>query len=121
MKQNIKNSNPYKQSDLIDILIESIKQLDKILSQIEIDTDTFIPEENEWTQDDLGNLVPGEYELKQDMASPLTGEMIAKQNTKVIVHEGLKPSGHIFRMPIFKVYHKPTKQEIYVSAQDIRR
>lgn len=97
------------------------EQLDKILAQIEIDTDTFIPEENEWTQDDLGNLVPGEYELKQDMASPLTGEMIAKENTKVIVHEGLKPSGHIFKMPIFKVYHKPTRQEIYVSAQDIRR
>ena len=48
-------------------------------------------------------------------------KMIAKENTKVIVHEGLKPSGHIFRMPIFKVYHKPTRQEIYVSAQDIRR
>ncbi len=97
------------------------EQLDKILKQIEIDTDTFIPEENEWTQDENGNIIPGEYELKQDIASPLTGDVIAKENTKVIVNEGIIPEGHVFGMPIFKVHHKNTKQPICVSAQDIKR
>ena len=97
------------------------EQLEKILTQIEIDTNTFIPEENEWTQDETGNLVPGEYVLIQDMASPLTGDVIAKENTKIIVNEGLSPAGRVFGMPIFKVYHISTKQPIYVSAQDITR
>ena len=97
------------------------EQLEKILTQIEIDTNTFIPEENEWTQDETGNLVPGEYVLIQDMASPLTGDVIAKENTKIIVNEGLSPVGRVFGMPIFKVYHISTKQPIYVSAQDITR
>ena len=97
------------------------EQLEKILTQIEIDTNTFIPEENEWTQDETGNLVPGEYVLIQDMASPLTGDVIAKENTKIIVNEGLSPAGRVFGMPIFKVYHISTKQPIYVSAHDITR
>tara|TARA_B100000287_G_scaffold435220_1_gene502473 strand:+ start:2185 stop:2766 length:582 start_codon:yes stop_codon:yes gene_type:complete len=97
------------------------EQLEKVLSQMEIDPDEFLPEEKRWHQDDDGNLFPGEYTLTQDVASPLTGEPIAKERTKVIVNEGLKPVDHIFGEPIFKVHHISTKQQIYVSLEDITR
>ena len=55
------------------------------------------------------------------LSSLLTSYVIAKENTKIIVNEGLSPAGHVFGMPIFKVYHISTKQPIFVSAQDITR
>ena len=97
------------------------EQLKTVLQRLEIDTDSFLPEDTQWYQDKNGNLVPGEYKLTQDMASPLTGETIAKMNTQIIVNEGLGPIGHIFEEPIFKVHHVPTKQSIYISTQDITR
>lgn len=68
-----------------------------------------------------GSLSPGSYALTQDIALPVTGEMLAKRGTKVIVNENTEPFGYIFDEPIFKVKHVQTKQEIYVTAKDLIR
>ena len=88
---------------------------------MDIDSDSFLPEEKTFYQDEYGDIIPGEYTLTQDIASILTGEPIAKAKTAVIVNEGIMPVGTVFGERIFAVHHIPTKQKIFVSAQDITR
>ena len=58
--------------------------LTKVLGDIEKD----MLEENTWFQED-DKLKPGIYSLTEDIASPKTGEIIAKAKTKVRVDEFL--------------------------------
>ena len=99
----------------------SDEQLSQVLKQMDIDSDSFLPEEKTFYQDEYGDIIPGEYTLTQDIASILTGEPIAKAKTAVIVNEGIMPVGTVFGERIFAVHHIPTKQKIFVSAQDITR
>ena len=100
----------------------SDEQIKRALDEAGYDFDTFLPEENKsWYQTDEGNPFPGEYTLTQDIMSPLTGDAIAMENTKVLVHEGTTPSGYVLGEPVFQVDHKLTKQKIYVSISDIKR
>lgn len=100
----------------------SDEQIKRALDEAGYDFDTFLPEENKsWYQTDEGNPFPGEYTLTQDILSPLTGDAIAMENTKVLVHEGTTPSGYVLGEPVFQVDHKLTKQKIYVSISDIKR
>jgi hypothetical protein len=61
------------------------------------------------------------FKLAQDIASPLTGEMIARKGTTVLVDEGTKPSGLVLGESIYKIKHVQTKQDIYVSSGDLLR
>tara|TARA_B100000683_G_scaffold277722_1_gene338299 strand:+ start:6599 stop:7183 length:585 start_codon:yes stop_codon:yes gene_type:complete len=98
------------------------EQLKRALDEAGFDFDSFLPEENKrWYQTDEGNPFPGEYKLTQDMISALTGDIIAKEATKVLVHEGTEPVGYVLGEPVFEVDHKLTKQKIYVSIEDITR
>ena len=97
---------------------------DKILKTLEkaLDT-TFTKEinENYWYQDDEARLMPGNYVLTEDMASPVTGEVIAFKNEKILVEDFKSPIGSISNINIYKVLHNKTKQEIYISNRDIKR
>jgi len=96
----------------------------KLLKTIEKALDTTITDElseNYWYQDDEARLMPGNYVLTEDMASPITGEVIAKKNEKIIVEDFKSPIGSISNINIYKVLHSKTKQEIYVSNRDIKR
>ena len=101
----------------------SDEQLAKALDEAGEDDpyNDLVNEDVQWYQTEEGHPFPGEYKLTSDIASPLTGEIIAMENTKVIVHEGIEPSGHVFNKPIYEVDHKSTKQKIYVSISDIKR
>lgn len=97
---------------------------DKILKTLEkaLDT-TFTKEinENYWYQDEEARLMPGNYVLTEDMASPVTGEVIAFKNEKILVEDFKSPIGSISNINIYKVLHNKTKQEIYISNRDIKR
>jgi hypothetical protein len=97
---------------------------DKILKTLEKALDTTFSKEineNYWYQDDEARLMPGNYVLTEDMASPVTGEVIAFKNEKILVEDFKSPIGSISNINIYKVLHNKTKQEIYISNRDIKR
>ena len=94
-----------------------LKTLEKAL-----DT-TFTKEinENYWYQDEEARLMPGNYILTEDIASPMTGEVIAFKNEKILVEDFKSPIGSISNINIYRVLHNKTRQEIYISNRDIKR
>ena len=96
----------------------------KLLKTLEKALDT--PFENElnenyWYQDTEARLMPGNYILTEDMASPITGELIAKRNERIIVDDFKSPIGSISNINIYRVKHSKTNQDIYISNRDISR
>ena len=77
--------------------------------------------ENYWYQDTEARLMPGNYVLTEDIASPNTGELIAKRNERVIVDDFKSPIGSISNINIYRVKHSKTNQDIYISNRDISR
>ena len=77
--------------------------------------------ENYWYQDTEARLMPGNYILTEDMASPITGDIIGFKNEKVIVDDFKSPIGSISNINIYRVMHNKTKQDIYISNRDIKR
>ena len=77
--------------------------------------------ENYWYQDDEARLMPGNYVLTENIASPVTGEVIGFMNEKIIVEDFKSPIGSISNINIYRVMHNKTKQDIYISNRDIKR
>lgn len=50
-----------------------------------------------------------------------TGEAIAKKNSKVKVLEHTEPYSSFLGNNIYKVQHILTKQDLYISNEDIKR
>lgn len=100
----------------------SEKQLRKIMDKVEteFDWDNLQLEESTWFQSIDGKLNPGSYVLVNDIASPLTGELIAKSNSRIKVEEQLEPCDTFLGSPIYKVKHQ-TGQHIFITNQDITR
>ena len=98
----------------------SEKQLKDIIDKLELDFDDSI-NESYWNVDSDDNLSPGVYSLASDIAHPLTGEMVALKGTTVIVPAMCEAVDNIFGTPIYKVKHSPTKSDIYISPEDIKR
>lgn len=97
----------------------SEEQILKVLKKMDIDFDDTLFEST-WYM--IGEqLQPGVYHLDHDIASPKTGEMIALKGTKVRVFEDTNPVGYMVGVPIYKVLHLKTKQEIYVNPGEIIR
>lgn len=99
----------------------SDEQIRQVFDEINLDIDDFLAEESEWHILEDESLSPGSYTLTQDIASPLTGELIARKGTNVNVDEGTKPVGLVFNERIYKIRHVQTKQEIFVSSGDIKK
>ena len=66
-------------------------------------------------------LNPGIYCLTKNIVSMNTGEEIAKKNSKVRVLEHTEPYSSFLGNNIYKVQHVLTKQELYISNEDIKR
>jgi len=97
----------------------SEEQILKVLKKMDVDFDDTLFEST-WYM--IGEqLQPGVYHLDHDAASPKTGEMIALKGTKVRVFEDTNPVGYMVGVPIYKVLHLKTKQEIYVNPGEIIR
>lgn len=94
-------------------------QLKKILDDMEVDLDGELAES--WNMLDDNVLSPGTYSLSEDIASPMTGEYIARKGTKIIVGGNCEAVDNLLGMPIFEVTHAPTKTNIYVTPKDLVR
>lgn len=99
----------------------SDEQLAHAFAEAGIEIDDLLAEENAWHVQSNDTLSPGVFKLAQDIASPLTGEMIARKGTTVLVDEGTKPSGLVLGESIYKIKHVQTKQDIFVSSGDLLR
>ena len=97
------------------------KMLEMMEKALDIEFDPDELTENTWYQDKDSNLYPGKYILNEDMASPITGEIIALQNTQVVVEDLQAPIGKFKNINIYRVKHSKTNQELYVSNGDITR
>lgn len=76
--------------------------------------------ENQWfIKGDTLN--PGIYCLTKNIVSMNTGEEIAKKNSKIKVNEHTEPYSSFLGNNIYKVQHVLTKQELYISNEDIKR
>ena len=93
------------------------KVLEKVLGDLELDDDI---QESSWFQQGT-KLLPGVYTLVEDVASPITGEVIAYKKNKIKVESSLEPYDTFFGINIYEVYHPQTNQKLYISNKDITR
>ena len=98
----------------------SEEEILKILKKMDIDFDDTLFEST-WYMNGGSELQPGRYILQSEALSPKTGEVIAEAGSKVLVEENAQPVGNMIGVPIYKVYHIKTKQEIYVNPEEISR
>ena len=77
-------------------------------------------EEAKWFQED-NKLRPGTYILTDDICSPVTGEVIALEKSKIRVDNFLEPVDRLFEQNIYKVKHALTGKEIYITNREIKR
>lgn len=99
----------------------SDKKLISILEKSNgIDFSDYTPELNEWYITEEGNIEQGKYALVRDIALPKTGELLAKKGTLVEV-TAPEPYGSILGHTVFKVKHLKTRQNIFITQEDITR
>ena len=91
-----------------------------IKESIGLDLSNYKPELNEWYLTNGGEIEIGKYALTRDIALPKTGELLAKEKSMVNITES-KPYGKIFGHSVFKAEHIKTKQQIYITQEDITR
>jgi len=97
------------------------KMLEVLEKVLDIEIDPYDLTENTWYQDDKSNLFPGNYTLTEDIASPITGEVIALKNTRVVVKDLQAPIGSFSNINIYRVKHSKTNQDLYITNGDICR
>ena len=93
-----------------------------VLDQMDAtDWDQLPVNESKWFQNKDNQLNPGEYTLTRDIASPITAEYIGFAKSKVVVKEATNPYDNFLGCDVYKVIHKLTKQELFVTNHDITR
>jgi len=98
----------------------SEEEIKNVMSEL-LDTEELESlEEATWFQED-SKLKPGEYQLVQEVAHPVTGEIIGFPKDKVKVNEFLEPTDRLFNQNIYKVNHSKTGLDVYITNEDIRR
>lgn len=96
-----------------------VKLMEKYAKDNGLEFDTSLCENNEWFSDEHGKLRAGSYNLSHDIASPKTGEIIAKKGSTVRVSENTEASGTMLGANVYMVEHIQTKQKVYVTISDI--
>lgn len=95
---------------------ENLKKV--ILEACDLDLTNYKSEINEWYLNDDGKIEIGKYALTRDIALPKTGELLAKKDSLVDIMESA-PAGSIFGHLVFRGKHIKSKQEIYITQEDI--
>ena len=106
------------------LLREHTEMTDEQLQAVfdKIDREIELPELSEsiYIQQDK-KLMPGTYYLKEDLASPRTGELIALRGSKVQVNEFAEPVGELLGHNIYKATHLDSKEDVYITYENITR
>ena len=93
------------------------KEFMKYLKEEGVELDNSISEE----VIGFGEVLPkGEYVLVNDILNKEEEELSAKKGDKVIAYDDEAPIDTILGVEIFPVVHMKTKEEIYVSLEDIK-
>jgi hypothetical protein len=92
----------------------------EIREALDIDL-TRLNEAPEWFVLSEGVLMPGVYELKRDIASPITGLVTGRVGHKVVVENNCLPVDKVFSNNIYKINHKMSGQDLYILSDDLKR
>ena len=65
-------------------------------------------------------LPKGSYRLTQDVFAGNEGEIRGKKGDVIIAFAETPPTGDVMGQSIFKVIHQKSKEEIYVSLEDLK-
>jgi len=68
-----------------------------------------------------GRLSPGSYKLMTPKVINSTMDELANRNDFVRVREDCYPVGELFGINIYSAIHTKTNQEVYVTAEELRR
>ena len=97
------------------------EELKKVIEEtLEVDFSDYKSELNEWYLTNDGKIEKGKYALTRDIALPKTGELLAKKGTMVEVTKS-EPVDSIFEHLVFKAKHAATRQDIYITQEDITK
>ena len=97
------------------------EELKKVIKEtLEVDFSDYKSELNEWYLTNDGKIEKGKYALTRDIALPKTGELLAKKGTMVEVTKS-EPVDSIFEHLVFKAKHAATRQDIYITQEDITK
>lgn len=102
----------------------SIKvMLEKYCKDNNINLDTnLLKENNEWLTESSGEILrEGQYKLLNDIASPKTGEIVAKKGTFVYARHNTKCEGFILGTRVYNVDHVSSKQKVFVTLEDLSK
>lgn len=96
-------------------------KLSELLMDRGIDTLMALDENTEWFIIDNDKLAAGTYKLRAEKVAESTFESIAVVGDVVIVEQSTAPAGQMFGLNIYKVKHKKTNQNLFVTPSELFR
>lgn len=97
----------------------SDKEMDLILEEMDLDKLDFMKEDVDWFVIEDNELSPGTYRIKNESMIINNFNDVVKAKDKILVKEDNKPVGDIFGLDVYRVIHKPTNQEMYVTSSEL--
>ena len=101
--------------------VENEDTIEKAFTGWLVDNGYLTKEELEESVIGIGATLPkGSYKLTQDIFAGNEGDIKAKKGDTVVAFADTPPTGSVIGQDIFVVIHQKSKEEIYVSLEDLK-
>ena len=101
--------------------VENEDTIEKAFTGWLVDNDYITKEELEESVIGIGATLPkGRYKLTQDIFAGNEGDIKGKKGDTVVAFADTPPTGTVIGQDIFVVIHQKSKEEIYVSLEDLK-
>ena len=101
--------------------VEDEDTIEKAFTGWLVDNDYITKEELEESVIGIGATLPkGTYKLTQDIFAGNEGDIKGKKGDTVVAFADTPPTGSVIGQDIFVVIHQKSKEEIYVSLEDLK-
>ena len=101
--------------------VEDEDTIEKAFTGWLVDNDYITKEELEESVIGIGATLPkGRYKLTQDIFAGNEGDIKGKKGDTVVAFADTPPTGTVIGQDIFVVIHQKSKEEIYVSLEDLK-
>ena len=101
--------------------VENEDTIEKAFTGWLVDNDYITKEELEESVIGIGATLPkGTYKLTQDIFAGNEGDIKGKKGDIVVAFADTPPTGSVIGQDIFVVIHQKSKEEIYVSLEDLK-
>ena len=101
--------------------VENEDTIEKAFTGWLVDNDYITKEELEESVIGIGATLPkGTYKLTQDIFAGNEGDIKGKKGDTVVAFADTPPTGSVIGQDIFVVIHQKSKEEIYVSLEDLK-